>query len=99
MIRQACVEFQRFLRLSLVLSAISLWFGDASVQAQDLLGDNIAFSGGTLHLRPYVDPGSENRIISMTTQPGNSANTDLYVSMQQGSVYAVHEAVAECAVE
>lgn len=55
------------------------------VSGQDLLNDNIAFSGGTLHLQAFADPG-DNKIISMTTRPGDGS---LYTVTQSGAVYAI----------
>ncbi|MCA9232443.1 MAG: PQQ-dependent sugar dehydrogenase [Planctomycetales bacterium] len=83
----------RFHAIAVLIAAyaVLLCLGLDNIQGQDLLGDNITFSGGTLHLRPYVDPGANNRIISMTTQPGNSSNTDLFVTTQEGTVYAIHD--------
>lgn len=62
--------------------------------AQDLLGDNIDFSGATLHLQRYVDPGPDRRVISMTTQPADTGNTDLFVTTQDGAVYSVRDSGA-----
>lgn len=53
---------------------------------ENLLGDTIGFSGATLHLKRYVNPEGENRIISMTTRPGSS---NLFVSVQNGQVSSV----------
>lgn len=63
----------------------------STAKAQDLLGDNIGFSGATLHLKRYVNPGGANNLISMTTQPSNTGNNDLFVTNQFGQVYAVSE--------
>lgn len=59
--------------------------------SQDLLNDNIGFSGASLHLKAYVDPGPDRRIISMTTQPANTGNSDLFVTTQDGAVYSVQD--------
>ena len=78
-------------RSACLLVALFLLSITATARGQDLLGDNILFSGATLHLRPYVDPGTNNRLISMTTQPATTGNSDLFVSTQEGSVYAVSD--------
>jgi len=61
----------------------------ATTSAQDLLGDTINFSGATLHLQRYVDPGPQNQLISVTTQPANTGNNNLFVTAQAGAVYSI----------
>ncbi len=57
---------------------------------QDLLGDEIGFSGAVLNLRTYADPDTgDKRIISMTAQPENTGNQDLFVTTQNGVVTAL----------
>ncbi len=59
----------------------------ASGAEQDLLNDNITFSGATLHLRPYATlPSSHNEIIGVTTRPGDAR---LYVTATAGTVFVI----------
>ncbi len=61
----------------------------AHAAAQDLLNDNLAFSGVTLDMRAFVTlPTGFNDIISMTTKPGD---TRMYVTTQEGTIFAVNE--------
>lgn len=76
-------------KLRYVAFVTILTLGSSSLAiAQDLLGDTIGFSGSTLNLKRYVDPGA-NKIISMTAQPSNTGNRDLFVTTQEGFVYSV----------
>jgi len=57
----------------------------APATAQDLLNDPLNFSGGTLHLQAFADPGP-NDLISMTTRPDAAG---LYAVTQGGGIYAI----------
>ena len=60
-----------------------------SASALDLLNDNIQFSPFNLELRPYVRlPAGPGNIISMITR---SNDPRLYVTTQEGAVYAVDD--------
>lgn len=55
----------------------------------DLLHDTIAVAPFRLELRPYVTmPSTRRNIIGMTTRPGDAR---LYVTTEQGFIYAVNE--------
>jgi hypothetical protein len=78
-----CQPSSAALILSLGLSAA---VPSLAIAEENLLGDTIGFSGTTLHLKRYVNPEGENRIISMTTQPGSS---NLFVTVQNGQVSSI----------
>ncbi|MEX2092949.1 MAG: PQQ-dependent sugar dehydrogenase, partial [Pirellulales bacterium] len=88
--RPVRTKSMRILLALLVMLGMTL--GDSRVAlaaAEDLLNDNLTFSGVTLNMRPYVTlPTGFNDIISMTTRPGD---TQLYVTTQEGSIFAVQE--------
>jgi hypothetical protein len=57
--------------------------------AQDLLNDNITFSGKTLNLRPYVTmPGGFANVIAMTHKP---SDTRMFVVTEEGGIFVVNE--------
>lgn len=59
---------------------------------QDLLNDNIEFSGLTLNLVEYAQLAPTSRIISMTTQP--TGDPRLFVSVQEGQIHALNHGEA-----
>ncbi len=75
--------------LRLLIAAAALCGACSSTVAQDLLGDVLPFSGGTLHLTRYVDPPGDTRLISLTAQPAAAGNSDLFVVNQAGQVFSV----------
>lgn len=57
--------------------------------AQDLLSDTVPLLDVTLNLKRYVDLSGQGSLISMTTQPTNTGNTNLFVTTQTGNVFSV----------
>lgn len=56
---------------------------------QDLLPDNIQYSGATLNIKKYAQfPNFSQKLISMATRPDDDA---LYVTSQEGRIYRVTE--------
>ncbi|WP_218931956.1 PQQ-dependent sugar dehydrogenase [Adhaeretor mobilis] len=47
------------------------------------------YSGGTLHLKMYADPGSDTRLNSMASQPTNTGNNNAFLVTQEGHVYEI----------
>ncbi|QDS99575.1 PQQ-dependent sugar dehydrogenase [Adhaeretor mobilis] len=58
---------------------------------QDVLGDTLPFSGASLHLKLYADPGSDGRLNSFTTQPTNTGNQNLFLVTQEGHVHEIND--------
>ncbi len=71
------------------LAMLTAGFTPSETNGQDLLGDTIPLTNTFLHLKPYVDLSGQGKLISMTTQPSNTGNNNLFVTTQSGQVFSV----------
>ena len=79
-----------------LLLAAALGFGSAPPAAfaqnssnTDIQSAAFPFSGATLNLQLYADPGDDVRLNSIASQPFNTGNMNSFLTTQEGRVYEI----------
>lgn len=74
-----------------LVAALAAGSQSASGQTDPLPNETRPFSGGTLHLKMYADPGSDTRLNSIASQPTSTGNDNIFLVTQEGRVHEISD--------
>ena len=81
------LNIQRFAVLAvLIVVAPNSAFGQINQNPYEATND---FTGASLDLRLYSDPGSDQRLNSISSQPLNTGNNNIFLTTQEGRVFEI----------